>query len=170
MVIEYDTPDPDELPFEGDWNAPEYSNPEIDLRKYVERAEDAKVSENFVGIFTSAQMAEIRGPVKLVVSTRNPKASPIVHATDIVTTPFGEVVRFTIPTSDLDQQIRPVEEYTPLKTSAIAGVPSGVAGAAGGQYFLENPWVGAITAVIGAGGGFGYEYSKFSEYGVERVK
>jgi len=172
--IEYDQPTT--FPSPGGANFKEYWNSEISIIPYVVSLVDKGEVRDDNRILGAGPWdgAIIEGPIILVVSTGH-GANGRNHATDIVTVPFDTRVRFrNSAQAELEEDtnifIAPVEEYSPLQTSAIVGVPSGVAGAAGGQYFLENPFIGIVTALIGGGGGYAYERSKFSEYSVERVK
>jgi len=180
MVIKYEQPG--EFLNKGGANNKEYANPDIDIRDYIVEVEPwRKPTENEVWLATPENYVVLKGPLKVVASSVQPKLEPPKHTSEMVTVPDGETVRFQdyYPPLDGVREVRgkgvnmgisPVSIPKPLQTAAITGVPSGGAGAVGGHYLIENPLVGIATAIVGGGAGYWWENSKYAEYGTERVK
>jgi len=178
--IEYENPEPI---YEGRWNHGEYRNEQINFLNYVvdsspKGAGAFSISESGAGMWGGNRFVVLRGPLKVAVSTADFTAD--LHTTEIVTVPPDKTVRISniidkpenkpIEGHDYNTGVAPASIPKPLRTAAITGIPSGGAGAVGGQVVAENPWVGLVTAIVGGGAGYWWENSQYAEYGTRRVE
>jgi len=168
---------PDEFLVEGGWIGDEYADKNISLVPLItDMSDNAEQHYKWsVDLAVGGSYVILKGPVKVLVQSTDVSSKPRMHTSEVVTVPFGEEVRFENYQEaklgrDINMGLVALSAYSPVKTSAMAGVPSGIGGAVGGQYFMENPFVGVVTAVVGAVGGYAWERSQYSEYSVERKK
>jgi len=167
------------FPESGPWNHEEYLNEAVDIGDYVVKAGDdpgTHIKPNdrdVVELHRHQSWVTLKGPVKVAVSAIRQREKP-EHITEIVTVPPNTTVRIVNREEEVSPGenvgVAPVSVPKPLQTAAITGVPSGAAGAVGGQYFMENPLVGIVTAIVGGGAGYWWENSQYAEYGAERVE
>jgi len=170
---------PRNYPQEGRHNSHEYRNDAIDFREYVVETggppPEEEPTRGGVLMKRSGDYVVLKGPLKVAVSTEDitEPGSP-THMTEIVSVPFFKTVRFELSQGDsypedASMSLAPVAVPNVAKTVLASGGVSGGAGAIGGHYLVDNPLVGVVTAIIGGGAGYAWEWNRYT-YSTKKVK